>query len=199
MNDSKAAGALPPNATYVARIEALVKLKLFDEIISLTSSILSKFAADSKLTDSLIVLNLVLCEVKTMTGRGSEAIQMLCGLEKQLQDLIQIDRDKHDKSVDLGRPSSQKYPLVGKSPFLNWLYVIWSMKINLYIRQYQWHVVLIELQRILQHFDQESFNFLGESTYSNMLNEINYSKISLLCLLIRVCVQVLFYYYNEHR
>lgn len=152
--------------TFTCRIEALFKLKLFDELITFTNSFLSLIEnqpqpLSSRLLSLSIVLKLVICEVITMTGRGDEAVERLYSLEKQIEALSNSEMQLQTAA---------------------WIPIIWMMHVNILIRQHQWPSALKMMQKILNYSNSRDFE-IKETTRAQ-------SQIAIKCLVSRMCVQV---------
>lgn len=137
------------SVTFKLRAVALFRLKMFDELSVEVSMILQKAEFDfgnckdgnkdsiARCADKIIALQLLLIEVKTMTGRGEDAMNQLYSLQRWL-----------------GRQSEFIWPpttSANKSQVPLWWKwrIIWAI-INNLVKQRQWRQSLRELQSLLR-------------------------------------------------
>ena len=165
---------------FLYRVESLFKLKMFDEILTLASSLLGSIESDSnKLKSSpssgnlIIALRLTIAEVKVMTGGGDESI---CTLNEIEQDLS--SQSSSNQSLETQQQQQQQ----------QWLRVVRSLKVNHFIRQYQWPFAIAELSKIATALEKAPDSSLSSS-------EVKYSLITIFCLLSRISIQVNKYVY----
>lgn len=154
---------------FLYRMESLFKLKMFDEILTLASTVLSYMESDSRLKSTsenlIIALRLTLVEVKVMTGGGDESICILTEIEKELSSKSQSQSQSKN---------SQSH---------QWLRVVKSLKVNHFIRQHQLRFAVAELSKIATMLEKSPDASLSSS-------EVIYSLITVFCLLARISVQV---------
>lgn len=178
------------NKTFCYYLESLFHTNHFDEILSLTSTMLNaldkaqgegiadpndQLNKNYSLTECSIILKLITYEVKVMTGLGNEAIEDLHTLEQLLLSSA-ITSPDYANSVSTSSCKLQQ-----------WCYVVLMMKINVCIRQRHLDTAIRELIKIIKLCAAPSgtFNEIGGAKVSNAETEI-----VLLCHLTRLCIQV---------
>ena len=149
---------------FLTRIESLYKLKMYDDIILLTETLLTalnehadsyktNITMPSHIEDAFIMIQLISCEMKIITGRSDEALQLL----QQIEQYIQYDPTDPTHTTDLDHTypytdndvTSNIYTRKLAYPHIEtrmkWLHVITAIKINCFIRQHLWTSVCILL------------------------------------------------------
>ena len=147
---------------FLTRIESLYKLKMYDDIILLTETLLTalneyaesyktNITMPSYIEDAFIMIQLISCEMKIITGRSDEALQLL----QQIELYIQYDPTEHTTDLTHTYPypdddvTSDVYTRKLAYPHIEtrmkWQHVITAIKINCFIRQHLWTSVSILL------------------------------------------------------
>lgn len=143
--DFDATGTDSLTASLQLRFEGLFRMKLFDDLSLEISKVLG---AELKYMESktdhneppkqgvykIVSLTVLLSEIKSLTGRGGEALEQLYKLRTNLKSMI----DAADSRVET------------TSVVVYWWQVkIWNQIINILLRQRQWHLALHELSQLL--------------------------------------------------
>lgn len=177
------------------RIEGLFRLKMFDELTFEAGNTLS--AEKTKLLRNLTpeemiqnknkvyAMQLLLAEIKAMTGNGEDALQELYQLRKELHDQIPSEHT----SSSLSQPEW-------------WSWRVTSSIVNTAIRQRLWRTALGELTAFIKSLrDRHNFNLQMSQTSSSSdfsvseesLFSFRRLEISVLCRLSRILLQVQLY------
>jgi hypothetical protein len=160
---------------FSQRVEALFKLKMFDEIITLINVLLTILEKKIPFSPTFIdcteiLLRILMSEVKTMTGRGEESIHHLHILEQRILTHIKLH-----SSTDNSNCQSHH----------DWLYVLWAVKVNLSIRQHQPQLAVVELNNILNYVQSDTYL---RSKY--LIDNLIYVQITINCQICRIYAQV---------
>lgn len=167
------------------RLEGLFRLKMFDDLAFETVNILS--AERMKLlrqndgvealrnSNNIYAMQLLLSEVKAMTGNSDDAFQDLCELRKELEEEI------------MTTPSP-----VSISSHQWWLWRVTSSIINTAIRQRLWRMAVAELTGLLDSMRTkfEEITSLDISSSSTFIESFRRVEVIILCHLSRILLQV---------
>lgn len=122
--------------TLQLRFEGLFRMKFFDDLSSEISRVLSAESqskvADNSMSFKVVSLYVLLCEIKSLTGRGAEALEQLYKLRSVLSTLTASDGNN-----------------CADTTFSWWRIKIWNQIINVLLRQRQYHLALHEMSLIL--------------------------------------------------
>ena len=143
--DFEATGNDSLSTTLQLRFEGLFRMKLFDDLSFEISKVLGSevsYMEDSAANISekkqapavykIVSLTVLLCEIKSLTGRGTEALEQLYKLRTNLG-IMANDRAINSDSITIQW----------------WQMKIWNQIINALLRQRQWHLALHELAQLL--------------------------------------------------
>jgi hypothetical protein len=168
---------------YRLRLEGLFRLKMFDElaqeswkILQQTESCTSEFRSDIFFDPSSnvsIAMNLLLCEVKVMTGRASESLEHLQFLRMHLNAL--------DYSCSPADRMSLKASLLRVECSL----------INTFIRQRNWRLAISELTVILNRVKDMINSFANKPNVTSIPMGLWNALILIKCLMSRILLQVI--------
>ena len=167
------------------RLEGLFRLKMFDDLAFETVNILS--AERMKLlrhndgvealrnSNNIYAMQLLLSEVKAMTGNSDDAFQDLCELRKELEE--EITTTPSPVSI-----SSHQW----------WLWRVTSSIINAAIRQRLWRMAVAELTGLLDSMRTkiEEITSLDTSSSSTFMESFRRVEVIILCHLSRILLQV---------
>lgn len=152
--------------TLQLRFEGLFRMKLFDDLSLEISKVLSsemKSVKDAEVAErcssgiyKIVSLNVLLCEIKSLTGRGAESLEQLYRLRNDLMSMSAVATSEEDRTV------------------IHWWEMkIWNQIVNALLRQRQWHLALHELSRLLLETrrlrDQMSTKDIAQQTGSRIL------------------------------
>ena len=160
-NSSNNDNTVTKSELFLTRIESLYKLKMYDDIILLTETLLTalnehaenykaNITMPSYIEDAFIMIQLISCEMKIITGRSDEALQLL----QQIEIYIQYDPTDPTHTTDLNHTytddvTSNVYTRKLAYPHIEtrmkWQHVITAIKINCFIRQHLWTSVFTYL------------------------------------------------------
>ena len=172
-------------SSFCYHIESLFHTNNFDEILNLVSHMLKSLESNvnDTLTECSIVLQLLIIEVKTMTGQTNESIESLHTLETSLvstlTNRLEQPTDSTISNISTKHDSCQQ-----------WYYVTLLMKINICIRQRHHEVAIQELVGLLAMSTQDKNNS------GRVLTNGAETQIVLLCHLSKLCIQVFSYSYS---
>lgn len=161
--DFEATGNDSLSASLQLRFEGLFRMKLFDDLSFEISKVLGSEVKYMEATVAdisekkqapavykIVSLSVLLCEIKSLTGRGAEALEQLYKLRTNLGMMA------NDSTISSDSITIQW-----------WQMKIWNQIINVLLRQRQWHLALHELSQLLletrQLRDQLSAEKVGAS------------------------------------
>jgi hypothetical protein len=183
INDSSK--AITINLPTKLRLEGLFRLKMFDDLAFETTNLLSSErmkllrntdgAEAIKSSNNIYAMQLLLSEVKAMTGNSDDAFQDLCELRRELEEEI----------ATIPSP-------VNISSHQWWLWRVTSSIINTAIRQRLWRMALAELTGLLDSMRTKfqaitSLDTSASSTFSESFRRV---EVIILCHLSRILLQV---------
>jgi hypothetical protein len=163
--DFDATGSDSFSVSLQLRFEGLFRMKLFDDLSLEISKVLNaelRCLESSSETQSpgiykIVSLTVLQCEIKSLTGRGAEALHQLYKLRTNLSMMTNATGSATDSATVYW-----------------WKMKIWNHIINILLRQRQWHLALRELSDLLldirQLRDQTSADTSGQSTNAGYLN-----------------------------
>ena len=168
------------------RLEGLFRLKMFDDLSSETSMLLSslknRLMLETDIVESLQTRNsvyamqLLLSETKAMTGNGEDAFQDLYQLRQEID-------QQSDDCTEISQLSPSKW----------WSWRVTSIIVNAAIRQRLWRLALAELRGLLNSMRAWHKTILTSNSSSSS-KELSGSfakvEIVVLCRLTRVLLQV---------
>lgn len=119
------------------RFEGLFRMKLFDDLSLEISKVLgSQSGLDENRRGPtvyvIVSLTVLLAEIKSLTGRGSEALEQLYRLRANLRIMSSAVTGGNDNLI-----------------IQWWQMKVWNQIINILLRQRQWHLALHELSELL--------------------------------------------------
>lgn len=126
------------------RFEGLFRMKLFDDLSLEISKVLNAEVSHMESSShcgevqspgiyKIVSLTVLQCEIKSLTGRGGEALQQLYKLRTNLS----------IRSKSIGSSSDSAAIVYW------WRMKIWNQIINILLRQRQWHLALHEMSQLL--------------------------------------------------
>jgi hypothetical protein len=167
------------------RFQGLFKMKMFDDLTAEIAKVMMselKSRADSPLSPKLLSLISLMCEVKSVTGRGDEALEQLYRARKQLLNT------RVDDNV---------------LPLRFWKTRIRCQIVNILLRQRQWQLALFELGAILNEIREAKHLVVGSGSsdqspiasrsksFDGELMSLTRSELYVLCRISRIYLQVI--------
>jgi hypothetical protein len=164
------------------RFEAFFQLKSFDDLSVEISNVLmhldaaskeSTLSADSRLKvySKAVSLSSLICEIKAMTGRGAEALEVLYRMKAELMALCRHSRI--NKSIEY-------------LTYFWWYVRLWNLIVNVLLRQRQFQLALQELSTMLAELRLQRQEH-GAAEPNNMIWK---AEAVLLCRMVRLLLQV---------
>lgn len=154
------------------RLEALFRLKAYDELITEISSISPSLQYDNEMAlpalDRVVSLNLLLSEAKLMTGRSNDAFELLQDLASWLQ---------HTAEHSINHKVRAEF----------WSWHVTCHVCNAHIRLRNWKSALGLLRSAVIKLEQSPTDFAENTDIWNVVG----SKIVLLSRAAKLCLQVL--------
>jgi hypothetical protein len=174
------------SVAFKLRAVALFRLKMFDELANELGLALQKIesvmgdsedsdkANITRSTEKIIALQLLLIEVRAMTGRGEDALTQLYSLQRWLC-----------QQSELLWPSSYTVKIPHAALWWKWR-VVWAVVNNL-IKQRQWRQALRELQSLLREVQNTG---RSPGVHHGQTHRIVAAEIIILSRMSRMLVQV---------
>jgi hypothetical protein len=165
------------------RFEAFFQLKSFDDLSVEISNVLmhldvaskeSTLSSDNRLRvySKAVSLSSLVCEIKAMTGRGAEALEVLYRMKTELMALCRHSR----------RNNNIEYLM-----YFWWYVRLWNLIVNVLLRQRQFQLALQELSAMLLELRLQHQEQHGVEEPSGMIWK---AEAVLLCRIVRLLLQV---------
>ena len=175
------------------RLEALFRIKAFDELTTMAAELLlmeqKQVDSTAMMTTSstnpnptMYAMRLLLAEVKTMTGQGEESFQLLYMFREELQQQLAI----HERTIQV---KAQEIHVLQW-----WIWRVYNSIINAAIRQRLWRIAVSELTVMLQNvrdtYASLSTTHNTSSTATALQKSFHRTEVVLMCRLSRILLQI---------